>query len=147
MKPNTLLTPLISYTITNAPPPSNSKRLAESRRHLLIKSGDVETNPGPVDAEVRKCKECQKIIRTGPNHLTFKVCGEFAYKQKKCSHSTQREIGSIDPSDWECINCRAPIAENPTPLRMQCRECKGAIRNDHRDKLSCRDCGKPFTKQ
>merc|ERR1712025_1188525 len=47
--------------------PSESKNPAFDSRILLIRAGDVETNPGP-----RTCKGCSNTIRTGQPSI---ICG------------------------------------------------------------------------
>ena len=83
------------------------RRLAELRRRLLTRSGDVETNPGPPQERL-ECKECQKTITTGP-HLICCACGKASHKQKKCSGYTTNQLNKVkELAEWKCLQCCSP---------------------------------------
>ena len=97
---------------TLSPPvfsPSGSKNPAFDSRILLIRAGDVETNPGPQIT----CKGCSKTIRIDQlrSSIICAICSSHFHK----SHTDikDREVqkrAAENPGSWTCIECR----ETPT---------------------------------
>ena len=79
-------------------------------RSLLIRAGDVESNPGPSDRV--RCKPCGRNIRVNQVHLTCTGCGAASHKQESCSGVKRAALAS---SSWRCCECGAPRIINKQP--------------------------------
>ena len=153
---------------TSTPPTGKpmrcTSRHAEWRRHLLVRSGDIEVNPGPTEEEEKKkCGECKKTIRKGPGLLECCQCGVISHKQKKCSGSTKHELEKMNTTQWKCTQCKQgddiredgnadqeeeanqQAAKEP-PANEHCRECNGYIKRGD-NHLECVRCQKPCHKK
>ena len=98
-------------------------------RIILMRSGDIELNPGPEDG-VSRCHTCSKNLRAG-TFLTCGGCGRTSHKQEKCSNTKKGESKEA----WRCTDCRE--AEREQDL---CRECGHRVRQGN-TMLKCAGCG------
>ena len=96
---------------------------------LLIRAGDIETNPGPTEEE-DECYACQKKFRRGVKFLTCKLCPRKSHKKEECSRTKKGQV----KDDWSCHECRKNKDEQD-----QCRECKTKTRKGQ-ILLKCVEC-------
>ena len=105
---------------------------------LLVRSGDVEENPGPMESE-DKCYMCQKKFRTGTKPLDCASCHRKSHKKEECSKSKKGQ----SKEGWRCQEC-TPQAEETE--EAYCRECGKKARKGQK-MLECCECKDTVHKQ
>ena len=77
-------------------------------RMLLLRAGDIESNPGP------RCDACSKELRQNQSHLFCSECPNTCHKQEKCSGLLRAaQVRAV----WKCSSCiqGSPIVRQPSP--------------------------------
>jgi hypothetical protein len=105
-------------------------------RLLLIRAGDIETNPGPTKEKNKSCADCGGDIRNGNEYLTCTQCDCNFHKKKTCSDVTKHAMKTLDRTEWRCKECHR---ENGEEESRNCRECSGAIKRGNLY-LECTQC-------
>lgn len=75
---------------------------------LLLKSGDIEENPGPVSTNKKstapRCNECEKAVAKNQMRCVCSQCFDFIHV--KCARiSNIKEISAAIPMKWTCPRC------------------------------------------
>ena len=75
--------------------------------HLLLRSGDVEENPGPQNNNKQKapcCVECEKPVAKNHKRTLCTKC--FDTTHAKCTRFLDpKVVSSVAPVDWTCLKC------------------------------------------
>ena len=79
--------------------------------HLLLRSGDVEENPGPQNNKnlmALRCTECEKPV--AKNHKQA-ICTEcFDIMHAKCTRFLNlKAVSSTVPASWTCLKCTSNL--------------------------------------
>ena len=77
-------------------------------RMLLLRAGDIESNPGP------RCDACSKELRQNQTHLICSECPNTCHKQKKCSGLLRAaQVRAV----CKCSSCNqgSPIVRQTSP--------------------------------
>ena len=86
---------------------------------LLLRAGDIKTNPGPT-----LCGSCKK--RVGGNSIKCTWCEQWIHQ--KCSGLSRKDITQLAKANtyaFECNNCRATATQSNPDWMPQMEETRG----------------------
>ena len=110
---------------------------------LLMQAGDVESNPGPQDAD--NCDKCNKKFRTNTVPLKCNSCHQ-SFHSTSCSEETRSNIEKLRINgwkDWKCKPCRTPET-NMNMNTEKCAKCQQKFRKAA--PVKCSKCLQSFHK-
>ena len=88
---------------------------------LVILSGDVALNPGPVKDP---CAICQKGCRQNQKAIQCDLCDEWIHAKCIGMNNTEYRELSNPSMSWQCIKCLFPACDSPVrnPPKKTCRK-------------------------
>ena len=129
----------------------------------LLKSGDIERNPGPSTRSLERptqeqCGKCSARFTNNAKPLTCIGCNlKFCKTKFACTGTTRWKIDKIasQGTGWSCMRCTVSAKNNdraqpevlvdvPTITR-KCEQCKDTL-TDKANPLTCGKCKKDFHK-
>ena len=116
---------------------------------LLLKSGDIEENPGPLIKKraTSRCSECEKAVAKNHKRCVCTQCFDFTYAKCARIFKDIRTVSATVPQEWTCHKCIGSLlpfymdtlsdSEQERENSMDSAVENGAInRNAHLDALT-----------